>query len=141
MTIKTKRKKKFIDRMSKYIVRDVKTAVARSTTQVMHSIKARVKDNVSHTGTPFKDYTPAYKKHKESKGLKERFVYSGKMMGQMVWRGHKDGLGSRIFFKGLGDTKAARNTFDYGRDFLRVNRIENNFLRREVLKVIRKYTK
>ena len=49
MTIKTKRSKKFLDRMSKYIVRDVKTAVARSTTQVMQSVKARVKDNVSHT--------------------------------------------------------------------------------------------
>jgi hypothetical protein len=127
--------------MSKYIVRDVKTAVARSTTQVMQSVKARVKDNVSHTGASFKEYTPAYKRHKDSKGLKERFVYSGKMMRQMVWRRHADGLGSRIFFQGLGDTKAARNTFDYGRDFMRVNKVEKNLMRREVLKVIRKYTK
>ena len=136
MGIKVKRKGRTLERLARELPKEKARAEATAVTKIIASIKARVKDNVSHTGSGFKPLTPKYKKHKESKGLKERFVYSGKMMKQMTWRRIPDGV--RIFFKGLGDTKAAASHYKYGRPFLNVNKTEANFLKRELVKALRK---
>lgn len=138
-TTKIKRRGRSLQQVAEELSREIPKAEAKSATMIIQSLKARVKDNVSHTGSGFKPLTPKYKKHKESKGLNERFVYSGKMLSQLRWKRIAGGV--RLYFIGTGDTKAAAAHYKHGRPFLNVSRTEYNFLKRNLIKVLRRATR